>query len=188
MNENHESENGFPSVIREHPFQSGALIASSTVFICSCIGFFREYLILKEFNINVVTYAELNDFLVAGLKDPYVLAIFPLVIGLFIFTYFYAMKRSFISSPMKYAYVIFTLYPFIIAFAYIPMYSVKDEIEVIKGLQKPLSIKLRNREELKKVSLISTTEKFVFVWSDLKKTPLVLTTSNIVSITYEPSI
>ena len=183
-----DSNSGIVEFFKTHPFQSGALIASSTIFLCSFIGFLREYLILKEFGINVVTYAELNDFLVAGLKDPYVLAILPVIAVFSIYVFITLRKRSYFTLPSKVTMGSIALYPIIIAFAYIPFFSVSAEIDDIRDLSRPLNIKLRGGEEIDKVSLISTTEKFVFIWSSLTKSASILTISNIISINYVPRI
>ena len=188
MSQSDNNELGIFNFVKEHPFQSGALVASSTIFLCSCIGFFREYLILKEFGINVVTFAELNDFLVAGLKDPYVLAIFPLILFFFVYSfYILRRKRGFSSKFSKVTIAVSVIYPFAIAFMYIPMFSVKGELREIKELSHPVVIKLRNGDALERASLITTTEKFVFIWESESATPMALTASNIISIKYSDS-
>lgn len=44
------------------------------------IDFFREKLLLQEFGINIVEYAELNDFVTAGLRAPKGLLVLPVSI------------------------------------------------------------------------------------------------------------
>ena len=171
--------------LKDHPFQSGALAASSTIFLCSCIGFFREYLILKNFGINVVSYAELNDFLVAGLKDPFVLAIFPVILVFFLYAYYVVQRRRFLSSKFsKLSLVIALVYPLAIAFMYIPMFSVNEELESIKELKHPMEVTVRGGDKLGAASLISTTERFLFVWLESEEVPVVLPHANVLSLKY----
>lgn len=50
-----------------------------SVFLCSAAGYFNEYFLLKKFGLNITEYAEINDFFIAGLKNPEVFFInFPL--------------------------------------------------------------------------------------------------------------
>ena len=170
--------------IKEHPFQCGAVSASMSVFNCSCIGFFREYLVLKEFGINVVSYAELNDFLVAGLKDPYVLAIFPLFIVFGAFWYFYSKRFTVLSTKFKSINAVILSYPVLLTLLYIPYFSVAETVYKVKSSGNPVTVTLRNQKIISNANLISITEKFIFVWSSTEKKPIVLTTSNVISISY----
>ena len=163
--------------IKEHPFQCGAVSASLSVFLCSCIGFFREYLVLKEFGINVVSFAELNDFLVAGLKDPYVLGIFPLFIFFAAFWYYYSKRNTVFGTKFKYFNVIVLSYPILLTLFYIPAFSVKAEVDDVLDGVKPITVTLRNKQIITEASLISTTEKFIFVWSSVEQKTMVLTTA-----------
>jgi hypothetical protein len=46
------------------------LIFSFSALVCSAIGFWSEHTLLKEFNLNIVLFAEIDDFFLAGLKRP----------------------------------------------------------------------------------------------------------------------
>ena len=54
-------------VFREHP----ALLVSAMYVTASVIGMFYSWSYLRHFSINVFNYAQLSDFLLASLKEPF---------------------------------------------------------------------------------------------------------------------
>ena len=54
-------------LLREHP----GLFASGIYVVASAIGMFFSWDFLRRFEINVFYYAEISDFLLASLKEPY---------------------------------------------------------------------------------------------------------------------
>lgn len=46
------------------------LIVSFSALLCSIIGFWSEYRLLREFGLNIVIFSEIDDFFLAGLKYP----------------------------------------------------------------------------------------------------------------------
>lgn len=62
-------------LFKTHPI----LILTFTTLLCSAVGYWSEYALLREFDINVVIFAEADDFLLAGLKNPKIFFVsFPL--------------------------------------------------------------------------------------------------------------
>ena len=59
------------AVFREHP----ALIVSAFYVAASMIGMFWSWAHLRNFGINVFNYAQISDFLLASLKEPYTWAL-----------------------------------------------------------------------------------------------------------------
>ena len=59
------------SIFREHP----ALLVSAFYVAASIIGMFYSWAYLRHFDINVFNYAQLSDFLLASLKEPYTWAL-----------------------------------------------------------------------------------------------------------------
>ena len=55
------------AVFREHP----ALIASGLYVLASFVGMFWSWAYLRNFGINVFNYAQISDFLLASLKEPF---------------------------------------------------------------------------------------------------------------------
>ncbi|GAM69565.1 hypothetical protein JCM19236_5030 [Vibrio sp. JCM 19236] len=74
------------SFFREHPI----LIITFSAFLCSAVGYWSEYSLLKEFGLNIVIFAEIDDFFLAGLKSP---KIFLVALPLFIISITYISFR-----------------------------------------------------------------------------------------------
>ena len=55
------------ALFRRHP----ALIASALYVIASVIGMFYSWSYLHQFGVNVFNYAQIGDFLLASLKEPF---------------------------------------------------------------------------------------------------------------------
>ena len=54
-------------MLREHP----ALIATGFYVLASFVGMFWSWAYLRHFGINVFNYAQVSDFLLASLKEPF---------------------------------------------------------------------------------------------------------------------
>ena len=54
-------------LLREHP----ALIVSALYLAASVIGMFYSWAYLRVFGVNVFNYAQISDFLLASLKEPF---------------------------------------------------------------------------------------------------------------------
>ena len=54
-------------VLKEHP----ALVVSGLYVAASFIGMLYSWMFLREFGINVFNYAQISDFLLASLKEPF---------------------------------------------------------------------------------------------------------------------
>ena len=54
-------------LFKDHP----ALIVSALYVSSSVIGMFHAWVYLREFGINVFNYAQISDFLLASLKEPF---------------------------------------------------------------------------------------------------------------------
>jgi hypothetical protein len=64
---NSDAESRLFTVFREHP----ALIASGLYVLASFVGMFWSWAYLRQFRINVFNYAQISDFLLASLKEPF---------------------------------------------------------------------------------------------------------------------
>ena len=67
MMEKQTQQNFLTATLREHP----ALLLSFTYVVASAIGMFYSWNYLRRFGIDVFEYAQLSDFLLASLKEPY---------------------------------------------------------------------------------------------------------------------
>jgi len=57
------------SFFRGHPF---LLISLGTLY-CSLVGYLYEFVLLRRFGVNITQFAELDDFLLAGIGNPSIL-------------------------------------------------------------------------------------------------------------------
>lgn len=169
--------------VKEHPIQSSAAVASVSAFLCSATGFWREHLLLREFGVNAATFSEINDFLVAGLKDPLVLSVFPyFALSPLLFRPFRNLRpdmpfhflRRFLylsDSPRARLRTVVPLlivaYPIILAALFVPI-SAGNEAEQIRQGENPLVVHMRSGVDLGSpdapLELITTTDKYVFLW------------------------
>ncbi|WP_335993192.1 hypothetical protein [Pseudoalteromonas sp. CH_XMU1449-3] len=59
-------ENNILTFFKEHPI----LVLTFSALLCSAVGYWTEYSLLREFGLNIVVFAEADDFFLAGLKNP----------------------------------------------------------------------------------------------------------------------
>ena len=71
MTDNKSAMQWLRSVLREHP----ALLVSALYISASVIGMFYSWVFLRRFGINVFNYAQISDFLIASLKEPFTWAL-----------------------------------------------------------------------------------------------------------------
>lgn len=72
-----------------------AIYIGISILFCSAVGYLTEYRLLNRFNLNIINFAEINDFLLASLKIPEILIvaiIFPAFLILLIHIYVLAHK------------------------------------------------------------------------------------------------
>ncbi len=62
-----DPNSGVTRIFREHP----ALLVSAFYVAASVIGMFYAWSYLRQFGLNVFNYAQISDFLVASLKEPF---------------------------------------------------------------------------------------------------------------------
>ena len=55
------------AILREHP----ALLVSAVYVAASVVGMFWSWAFLQQFDVNVFNYAQVTDFLIASLKEPF---------------------------------------------------------------------------------------------------------------------
>jgi hypothetical protein len=80
---------------REHP----TMILTFCYFIITIIGVLYSYFFYKEFNINIIKFADLSDFLLASILEPKSIIIF---ISLIIITSLYYWFEIFLRKKYKF--------------------------------------------------------------------------------------
>ncbi len=71
-----KSNNRLHMLLREHP----ALIATAFYVAASAVGMFWSWAFLQFFGVNVFNYAQVSDFLLASLKEPFTWALVALAV------------------------------------------------------------------------------------------------------------
>jgi len=86
------------SFFKEHPL----IILSLSILLCSGVGYWREYILMQEFGINIVVFAEADDFLLAAFKSPLIFLVsFPLFIGIIGLSWFKIQRLSHANAYLK---------------------------------------------------------------------------------------
>ena len=89
---------GIIAFFKEHP----VLIVSLSMILCTGVGYWSEYELMQAFGINIVAFAEADDFLLAAFKNPIIfLIIFPVfTVGIAI-TLFHTRNLYRINTEMQ---------------------------------------------------------------------------------------
>ncbi len=164
-------------VIEDHPFQIGATVVSTIVLITTSIGFYSEYRLLDSFGINIATFSELDDFLIAGLKKPIIAILIPFsIIASFIF-YWRAKssESSILSIIIVLLLIIYILYLLVI---HIPGNYIKKDIESIRNIENPMILYLKTKDVLgtkkEPLSFITSTERIIFFYHRTTNSTLIV--------------
>lgn len=172
-----------------HPAIGGSCI----YILVSAIGFLNASLLYFKFQINIFDYAETNDFLMAAFKDP--LAFFMTIIFFFSVGLYYHfiktppshMRRGCITGVAKgFIVVVFAGTMASIALVFIPLLR---EYRIIKKKASIVNVLYeKGKRGLKPVvkegvSLIGSTEKFMFFYNPSNKRTIVIPITKIISIT-----
>jgi len=151
----------------EHP----AFIVSGLYFVASLIGLVYSWAFLRAFGINVFRYAELSDFLLASLKEPFtwLLAILAVTLVLFDnvmsrrvqargpvrFTRWYGSKRY-----RQINYLVLVLLIIFLLF----VYATANERKIRDGKGEVVGVHLADGSPPKQEIMLGTTVKFVFLY------------------------
>jgi len=91
-------KNTLQKFFKKHP----ALLVSTLYVAASVIGMFYSWAYLRRFGINVFNYAQIRDFLLASLKEPFTWGL--VVLGLLLVSFDNAMSRRVqAKSPGKWS-------------------------------------------------------------------------------------
>ncbi len=153
--------------LAEHP----AFLVSGLYLVASVIGLVYSWAFLHGFGINVFRYAEISDFLLASLKEPFtwVLAIFAVAMflidnamsrrlearGLSRFFRWYGSERY---RQMNYLLLAVMIIVFLLSYATSKERAIRD------GEGDVISVYLTDASPPKQLIMLGTTGKFVFLF------------------------
>jgi len=91
-------KNTLQKFVKKHP----ALLVSALYVAASVIGMFYSWAYLRRFGVNVFNYAQISDFLLASLKEPFTWGL--VALGLLLISFDNAMSRRVqAKSPGKWS-------------------------------------------------------------------------------------
>lgn len=162
-----QEENWVVALLRRHP----ALLVSVLYVTASTIGMLFAWDYLRLFGINVFNYAQVGDFLLASLKEPFTWAI--VFISILLVAADNAMSRIVerkSSSPFlkwygsgRYRAVNYIVAIMLIV-VFIHSYALLKRNAVLDGESREVSVQLADSADSKKVVMLGTTGQFLFLY------------------------
>jgi hypothetical protein len=156
--------------LAEHP----ALLVSGIYFAASLIGLVYSWALLRAFGINVFRYAEISDFLLASLKEPFTWFLAILAIILIIFdnamslrmqrrgpSRFFRWYGSERYRQINYLASVLLVVVFLLSYATVKERGIRD------GEGEIVSVYLTDGSPPKQVVMLGTTARFVFLYDEV---------------------
>lgn len=155
------------AVLREHP----ALLVSAFYLAASSIGMIYSWVYLGRFGINVFNYAQISDFLLASLKEPYTWALVFLAVSLVLIDNRSSMRVERKNPGKLWAWYGSPRYRFINNFAAVLMvlififaYANRQANNTLEGNSKLVDVTFADSDEKQTFTLLGTTSQFVFLY------------------------
>ena len=156
--------------LADHP----ALLVSGIYFVASLIGLVYSWAFLRAFGINVFRYAEISDFLLASLKEPFTwfLAILAVILVAFDNAVSLRVQRRGLSRffgwygsdryrQLNYLAAVFIVVVFLLS------YATTKEREIRDGEGEVVSVYLTDASPPKQLVMLGTTARFVFLYDQV---------------------
>lgn len=164
---NETNKNFVLAFFREHP----ALLVSAFYLAASVVGMFYSWAYLQHFGINVFNYAQISDFLLASLKEPFTWALVALAVVLVLIDNRSSRKVG-RKNPRKWiAWYGSPRYRFINNFAAVLMvlvfifaYANRQAIDTKAGEGKLVDVEFAEQGDAQTSILLGTTGQFVFLY------------------------
>jgi len=155
------------AIFREHP----ALLVSAFYVAASVIGMFYSWAYLRRFGINVFNYAQISDFLLASLKEPFTWVLVALAVFAVLLDNRSSRKVE-RKNPRKWiAWYGSPRYRFINNFAAVLMvlsfifaYANRQANDTQDGEGKLVDVEFAGNGEVQTSILLGTTGQFVFLY------------------------
>jgi len=176
------------AVFREHP----ALLVSAFYVAASTIGMFYSWAYLRRFGINVFNYAQISDFLLASLKEPFTWALV-LLAALLVLIDNKSSLRLERKGPSKwFAWYGSPRYRFVNNFAAVLMvlififsFANKQANITQAGNGKFVDVMFVETEETRTAILLGTTGQFVFLYEAVAGRVIIHPIESIHSISFQ---
>ncbi len=182
----------YPSIkafAREHP----TMILTLCYAIITAIGTGYSYFFYREFDINIIKFADLSDFLLAAILEPLSLVLFTFLVIFNLFVYWldillrkrYSGYKNFLEKQLKSKYtdpIGFTILIAVFSVSFIHTLAVKNA-EIIKKQGKD-TYQVRfaeaySHEPIKNFEMLGSTSRFVYFYDPKSKQSVVISPENI---------
>ena len=154
-------------LLAEHP----ALVMSGLYFCASFIGLIYSWAFLRAFGVNAFRYAEISDLLLASLKEPFTWFLTAFAVVLVLADNAMSRRVQAKNPGRKYKWYGSQRYrqlnyigTVVIVFVFLLTYATLQERKVRKGEGDIVSVHLNDGSPPKKMTLLGTTGKFVFLF------------------------
>ena len=177
------------SFAREHP----TMILTLCYVLITAIGTGYSFFFYREFDINIIKFADLSDFLLAAVLEPLSLIIFGLILVFIIFVYWidilfrkrFKGYRNFLEKRLKSKYTDPIGFAIIILFAsVIKMQDLAvSNADMIKSTGKD-TYQIRfshndSSDSSNTLELLGSTSRFVYFYDRINKHSVVISPENI---------
>jgi hypothetical protein len=172
-------------ILSEHP----ALAVSAIYLLASLIGMMFSWAYLRQFGINVFRYAEVGDFLIASLKEPFTWALALLALLLVMMdnawsrrvqsrgtSRYFGWYGSNSYRLVNYAGVLFLVGFFLYTYATLKYRS------VLEGEGEPVRVTLSDGSVRNDVVLLDSTARFLFLYDVERNLVYIHPHENVVTI------
>lgn len=173
-------------LLREHP----ALLISGLYVSASTIGMFFAWNFLRRFGINVFNYAEIGDFLLASLKEPFTWAV--TILAALLVALDNASSRRAASKYHSrwiawYGSARYRRLNYICAVVmvvlFLNVFAAAKSRDVFEGNAEIVSVTLTDESPAKQMTLLGTTGRFVFLYEHKKNRVDIHPNENVLTIT-----
>ena len=184
------SESTQPSWPRRTLVEHPALFVSGIYFVASLIGLVYSWAFLRAFGINVFRYAEISDFLLASLKEPFTwfLAVFAVILVAFDNAMSLRVQRRGTSRFLRwygserYREINYLASVFLVV-VFLFLYAATKEREIRDGEGEVVSVHLTDASPPKQLVMLGTTARFVFLYDQVAERVDIHPNESILTIT-----
>lgn len=160
------------ALFREHP----ALLVSAFYVAASAIGMFYSWAYLRNFGVNVFNYAQISDFLLASLKEPFTWALVVLAVLMVLSDNAYSRRVEARGKTRLFRWYGSPKYRRVNNFAAVLMvgvfifaYATAGARDTKAGEGKIVDVMLAEGTAVRSATLLGTTGQFVFLYDTLTK-------------------
>lgn len=178
------------AIFREHP----ALLVSAFYIAASVIGMFYSWAYFRHFGINVFNYAQISDFLLASLKEPFTWALVTLSVVLVTLDNAYSRRVErkepgkwirWYGSP-RYRFIN-NFVAIVLLFLFIYAYSDYQAGQTRNGAGKLVAVQQAESDPVNVALLLGTTGQFVFLYEHGADQVVIHPIESIQSISFQAS-